>query len=172
MSEVVVNIDGVSPISWEDATRNALQNVLTDLGPNDPPPGTFTIKVNTFSAEGTNFSSFEGGIDTFKVQTTITFKQRDEPGPEPSPDCFIATAAYGTPLSLELDILRNWRDLSLKSSKFRIEFVNIYYSLSPPLARFIVRSKKMRKIVRSLLKPITDFLLRRHPDWIKYTKNH
>ena len=171
MSEVEVDIAGESPTSWEEATRNALQNALTSLGPNDPDPGTFTAKVYKFSAEGNNSTS-EGLIEVFKVQTIITFKSKEDSEPEPSPDCFIASAAYGTPLSLELDVLRNWRDLSFKTSRFGKEFVNIYYLLSPPLARIIVRSEKMRKLVRSFFKPIVYFLCQRHPDWNNYNKSH
>ncbi|MFX0125471.1 MAG: dodecin domain-containing protein [Candidatus Hodarchaeota archaeon] len=70
----VVTAIGEAHTSWEDAAKNALQNALTDLGPNDPLPGTFRIEVKTFSTEGSN-SALEGGIEAFKVQTTITFKE-------------------------------------------------------------------------------------------------
>ena len=70
----VVTASGESPTSWEEATRNALQNALTSLGPNEPLPGTYTIEVKIFSTEGGN-SALEGLIEVFKVQTTITFNE-------------------------------------------------------------------------------------------------
>lgn len=77
---------------------------------------------------------------------------------ERSKACFIATAAYGTPFAKEIDVLRDWRDKSLKTNFLGKAFVNIYYTLSPPIARFIARRKGLRKIVRLVLKPVVGFL--------------
>jgi hypothetical protein len=65
--------------------------------------------------------------------------------------CFIATAAYGTPMAPELDLLRAWRDAELSSIYLGREFIKLYYRLSPPVARFIEKRDLIRKIVRTLL---------------------
>lgn len=67
--------------------------------------------------------------------------------------CFIATAVYGTPLADEINVLRNWRDVSLMNNFFGRIFVKIYYTISPPIANFISKSEKLKKIVRAILKP-------------------
>lgn len=72
--------------------------------------------------------------------------------------CFIATAAYGTPFAREIDVLRDWRDNSLKKNFLGVLFVKVYYKISPPIARFIARRGKLRKLVRVILKPMVRVL--------------
>ena len=70
-------------------------------------------------------------------------------------NCFVATAAYGTPFAKEIDILRMWRDNKLQSSFLGRNFVKIYYSfLGPFLARIISKSVILKYITRQLLKPV------------------
>jgi hypothetical protein len=59
---------------------------------------------------------------------------------EPSP-CFIATAAYGSALHEDINVLRDFRDGYLMPNPAGRAFVNIYYSLSPPLADLIRGSR-------------------------------
>lgn len=68
--------------------------------------------------------------------------------------CFIATAAYGTPLAVEIQTLRNFRDKCLKKFGLGRKFVSVYYKISPPLAAKIRADKKRRKLVRIFLGPI------------------
>ena len=76
----------------------------------------------------------------------------------PSKRCFIATAAYGTPFSDEIDILRFWRDSFLKTSWLGRRFVDFYYRTSPPIADFISERDTVRTIVRTILNPIVKGL--------------
>jgi hypothetical protein len=70
----------------------------------------------------------------------------------PSPSgCFIATAAYGTPTAEQIDVLREFRDDVLLQSGMGSAFVNLYYRLSPPVARFIAGNEVLRTLVRELL---------------------
>ncbi|MCL6578538.1 MAG: hypothetical protein K6T73_04015 [Candidatus Bathyarchaeota archaeon] len=71
-----------------------------------------------------------------------------------APSCFIATAAYGTPMAPEINILRKFRDKELESNDIGRCLVTLYYTLSPPIARVISRSKNMRAWIRLNLKPI------------------
>lgn len=68
--------------------------------------------------------------------------------------CFIATAAYGTPLAGEINVLRKFRDSYLLRREWGQKFVDAYYTISPPIAKVIEKSENLRKIVRILLKPI------------------
>lgn len=68
--------------------------------------------------------------------------------------CFIATAAYGTPFAQEIDALRDLRDNTLQNNALGRAFVKTYYTLSPPIADFIRNKPALRKIVRTILKPI------------------
>ncbi len=68
--------------------------------------------------------------------------------------CFIATAAYGTPLGRHLDTLRSFRDRFLVTNRPGRALVHFYYRYSPPLADFIAERDWIRAIVRGLLTPI------------------
>jgi hypothetical protein len=78
--------------------------------------------------------------------------------PPPKSGCFIATAAYGSPLASELDVLRAYRDKKMLKNKIGRVVVSAYYEVSPPVASIIARQETLRKIVRSWIDPIVEFL--------------
>lgn len=68
--------------------------------------------------------------------------------------CFIATAAYGTSLAPEVEILRTWRDSCLINTPWGSRLVQAYYAMSPPVARLIANSPAAMRATRLLLNPI------------------
>ena len=68
--------------------------------------------------------------------------------------CFIATAAYGTPLDARIEVLRAFRDNTLEHSELGRLFVEQYYRHAPPIAVFIEDRPMMQLMVRVLLVPI------------------
>jgi len=77
----------------------------------------------------------------------------------PKGGCFIATAAYDSPMAFEVEILRQFRDETLLQSKAGQIFVAIYYRISPPLAHAISKSNKIKRMVRNcILEPIVKVL--------------
>jgi len=85
---------------------------------------------------------------------------------KPKSQCFIATAAYGTPFTQEIEILRYWRDMELKRSNVGNLLVNVYYLISPPIADFIKNKPMLRKLVRIMLTPLVKFLKRRYKQYL------
>jgi uncharacterized protein YfcZ (UPF0381/DUF406 family) len=69
------------------------------------------------------------------------------------PICFIATAAYGTPMAEEIQILREFRDEYLQTNPAGQALVNLYYRFSPPVARFITEYPALKPVVRTALLP-------------------
>lgn len=67
--------------------------------------------------------------------------------------CFIATAAYGTPMAEEIQVLREFRDEYLLTSPLGQALVGVYYRVSPPLAEFITEHPGLRPVVRAGLLP-------------------
>ena len=67
--------------------------------------------------------------------------------------CFIATAAYGIPMAEEIEILREFRDEYLLTNPVGQALVDIYYSVSPPIAKFITEHPSLKPIVRTGLVP-------------------
>src|SRR6267154_214674 len=68
--------------------------------------------------------------------------------------CFIATAAYGSPMARDVRYLRAFRDQYLLTSKVGRWFVGQYYRLSPPLADALRAHDHWRSIVRLALSPL------------------
>jgi len=69
-------------------------------------------------------------------------------------ECFVATAAFGSPLTEELDTLRTWRDDVLLPNPIGMWMVGKYYQYSPPLATWIGKSPRRRAAARLLIQPI------------------
>ncbi|MEW6427388.1 MAG: putative Ig domain-containing protein [Thermodesulfobacteriota bacterium] len=67
--------------------------------------------------------------------------------------CFIATAAFGSILEPQVEMLRLFRDRFLLSNGPGRLFVHTYYELSPPIARYIAGRDWLRAGVRVLLLP-------------------
>ena len=67
--------------------------------------------------------------------------------------CFIATAAYGSPMAEEIQILRDFRDEYLLTNLLGRAFVDFYYRTSPPMAEFINDHPSLKPIVRTALVP-------------------
>ncbi|SFV75276.1 hypothetical protein MNB_SM-3-4 [hydrothermal vent metagenome] len=68
--------------------------------------------------------------------------------------CFIATAAYGSYFQKNVKILRDFRDNYLLTNSFGREFVKLYYTYSPAIAKEIAHSEIEKGLVRFALTPI------------------
>ena len=68
--------------------------------------------------------------------------------------CFIATAAYGSPMDPHLESLRVFRDRFLTTNRPGRALVRFYYRYSPPLADFMADRDWLRALVRGLLIPV------------------
>jgi len=81
-------------------------------------------------------------------------------------DCFIATAAYGTPTAREIDVLRTFREGVLRQSPAGRDYIDFYYAASPPIAEFIARHEMLRTVVREgIVDPIVRAVSLLEPLW-------
>ncbi|HKU41998.1 MAG TPA: CFI-box-CTERM domain-containing protein, partial [Polyangiales bacterium] len=68
--------------------------------------------------------------------------------------CFVATAAYGSPLAAEIGALRRFRDRQLSTHWLGRQLVAAYNVVGPILADRIREHDSVRAAVRSLLSPL------------------
>ncbi len=86
-------------------------------------------------------------------------KETPEPTIEKSGGCFIATAAYGSSLAPEVVTFRRFRDEVLLNSNLGAAVVDLYYAVSPPIAKLISNSSFLRTATRKiLLEPILKMI--------------
>ncbi len=71
--------------------------------------------------------------------------------------CFIATAAFGSPIERHVQILKEFRDVYLLNSNLGRSFVNAYYKYSPPIAAIITRNDVLKSMTRIGLIPLVGF---------------
>jgi hypothetical protein len=75
--------------------------------------------------------------------------------------CFVATAAFGSPLAAEVDTLRRYRDEVLEPTALGRCLTGAYYLLSPPLAALVTVHPCCRALARRLLRPVVGWSRRR-----------
>lgn len=76
------------------------------------------------------------------------------PSNVPKSGCFIATAAYGSPMASQVQALRRFRDEVLMPTEAGRRFVDWYYRHSPGVADFIREREPLRRVVRWALAPL------------------
>lgn len=112
--------------------------------------GTATFFAKPGSAQLTTSAMLQAG----------TPEQSATPGPVygllEGSKCFIATAAYGSEMAPEVEVLRQFRNQFLLTNTLGRFFVKTYYWISPPIANFIARHESIRTAVRWTLQPFVN----------------
>jgi uncharacterized protein (TIGR03437 family) len=120
----------------------------------DTPSGRFIVTAY-FAELGQNTAVGATAASSFVVETET-----------PQGECFIATAAFGSPLAPAVILLREFRDRQLVQTAVGRIVVAVYYRYSPNLARVVGARQALRLSVRVLLIPLVALAyisLRVHP---------
>ena len=167
LSDYGAPLTGVYELVTCDATDSCLPKALpgrqeylvlanATKAPNEPYSGTGDPDEDLF----TNAEEFTN-IGLGPVVFAASAMDPDVGGPIPSVTdvsggggCFIATAAYGTPMAGEVDTLRAVRDRFLLQTPAGAAFVDTYYRVSPPIAEVVAENGALRAIVRTALTPV------------------
>lgn len=75
--------------------------------------------------------------------------------------CYIATAVYGSYDSPEVHILRRYRDENLVKSTIGRLFIRVYYRLSPPIAQWLIHTRRINNATRLILDKFVTYLSRK-----------
>jgi hypothetical protein len=70
--------------------------------------------------------------------------------------CFVATAAYGSVMAADVQMLRRFRDAVLRHSVLGELFTESYYTFGPPVAHVVGESELLRETARDALSPLVD----------------
>jgi len=111
-------------------------------------PASVQVGIETY-----NFKQWEDGSTnpkrTINLFAEMSLFATYELGPPIRMGCFIATAAYGSTCTPQLKVLRWFRDRCLPKKA-----ANVYYKLSPPLAKLIWDYPHLRIATQIWLTPI------------------
>lgn len=154
--------EACTPDPVEDVSPREMVNtlVIAARDTDEPYSGTGDLDMDGTDnvTEWNNVVAKSGGTDDFVVAATSPNLNGTEdnrtPGGGGGGGCFVATAAFGTPLADEVDVLRDVRDQILLNTAAGTAFVDTYYRLSPGLADIIAKHEALRMIARVLLIPI------------------
>jgi len=106
--------------------------------------------------EWTDVSTFSKNASTESVKETTSVKSGNGGG------CLIATAAYGSEMSPQVQLLREIRDNQLMNtesgSAFMSAFNNVYYSFSPVIADMERENPMFKEVVKVGLTPMINSL--------------
>ena len=106
--------------------------------------------------EWTDVSTFSKNVSTESVKETTSVKSGNGGG------CLIATAAYGSEMSPQVQMLREIRDNQLMNtesgSAFMSAFNNVYYSFSPIVADYERENPMFKEVVKVGLTPMINSL--------------
>jgi uncharacterized repeat protein (TIGR02543 family) len=144
-------------------------------GTTNPSPGTYThdsgtqVSITAIPNSGYQFSGWNGAASGTTNPITLTMDNDKSVTasftaiPKPPEEgkkggCFIATAAYGSPLHPYVNILRDFRDKYLMTTKLGRVLVGLYYKYSPSVADLIAKSKMLKVAVRINLLPLVVFI--------------
>jgi outer membrane protein assembly factor BamB len=160
--------DGFPPYSWSIIGGALPPNVVLDTSTGQisgtPPAGSANWYSFTIEAVDKDFFSvsktFMMRINVAKLANIDTGSSGGEvPGSSGGDNsrCFIATAAYGSPLAPSVMVLRQFRDEYLMTNPAGRLFVEQYYRHSPPIAQFIANHAWAKAITRIALVPVIGF---------------
>jgi hypothetical protein len=72
--------------------------------------------------------------------------------------CFVATAAYGSLLANDVEMLRHVRDSVLRTNVAGELLVEAYYTFGPALAGLVGESEELRGLARDVLDPLVEWV--------------
>ena len=124
-----------------------------------PQDGTYNMKIDV---EGILFTPITPETVSFDIVVGEVSAQPINPYEEEGGGCLIATAAYGSELAPQVQMLREIRDNQLMNtesgSAFMTSFNELYYTFSPTIADMERESPVFKEIVKAGLTPMISTL--------------
>lgn len=139
---------GVSGIYGEIASVGANATTYSDTGLSAGT--TYYYRVRAYNTSG--YSSYSNEVDAIPLSPGGGGGAANGGGG--GGGCFIATAAYGSYLAPEVEVLRRFRNDYIITNPLGRTFVAFYYRVSPPIAEYISRHEGLKWLTRCALSPV------------------
>ncbi len=126
-----------------------------------PEDGTYTMEL---TIEGILFTPIPPETVSFEIRVGDAYAQTipDNENPPQDSGCLIATAAYGTELAPQVQLLREIRDNTLFSTTsgtaFMSGFNTLYYSFAPTVADWERENPMFKETVKTMITPMLSTL--------------
>jgi len=155
LSSATFSVSGVSgTVTYDASSRTATFTPSSQFAKST----TYTATISASVADTSGDSLAQSYTWTFTTSATANSDSGSVGGGGGGGGgCFIATAAFGSPLEKHVKILRNFRDKHLMTNKAGRMFVAFYYKNSPPVADFISKNIVTKFLVRAALMPFILF---------------
>lgn len=137
--------------AWTEIVSSTANDGSYDLTVPDAPSSNCLVKV---AETDDNPSDVSDAVFTIKKSSSGGGGGGDNDNGTSGKKCFIATAAYSSPLHPHLKILRDFRDRFLLTTPEGWVMVHFYYKFSPSAAAIIAKHKALRVAVRIVLLPL------------------
>lgn len=175
--EILIANQGVNSQQINNITLSDTENYMLDLNGGIQPCGSVTPTLTLGFNQCTVTVTFTpSGTDSYSATINIDFEDPDvsdasialsgKGKSKPSGDggfCFIATAAYGSYMHQDVDVLRKFRDKYLLTNELGRDFVAFYYENSPAIAEIIRENESLRRLARWSLTPLVYSI--KYPVW-------
>jgi len=164
-STSIVTRTSTSMVPSTSSTTVTLTNTSTSLYPTvtftsmNASYRTSTVFSPTVTVVSTQTSEISVGSTVTLVRATTTTTTVTEAVVRP---CLIASAAYGSELAPQIQILREFRDRTVMVTFVGTQFMRVfnafYYSFSPAVAGATVANPMLASLVRMLIRPMITAL--------------
>jgi len=155
MTTTMTSSTGVATVTTTTSYTSTSSTALT----------TSTIEMSTTLT--TSYSTITTATTQSSVGTSgITSQTQSTASPSTTQNqqrrCIIATAAYGSDLAPDVQLLREFRDERLLSTFARFQFMNVfnafYYSFSPQVAEIVASNSLIAQVTRVVIAPLIHIL--------------
>lgn len=159
---------GAAAISGSDAFRITSDGCAGTLGAGErcevgfvfaPSSGNYHSAALSVTPQGSSAAGLRLYAHAVALADPAAAAAAGDDGGDDDGGCFIATAAYGTPMHADIDVLRHFRDRVLMTSGAGRWLVRQYYALSPAIADWVRDASWRQAAVRGALKPFIWVLL-------------
>ena len=119
---------------------------------------------NTVDNFNNDLPKFQESLDSFRIlsQESPIMTPSEDKSSEEGGGCLIATAAYGSEMAPQVQMLREIRDNQLMNTEsgtaFMGEFNNVYYSFSPVIADYERENPYFKEAVKIAIAPMLSSL--------------